>query len=338
MLHAVKKQFALLKEPLVNVPNGEFADLRQRLCAIKTALKYTSSMLTSSNRIWVLQMQQQRQFSERFYDSYPSSQDDTYIVAKQFAEGSQALYDKFTRHIRKEGEAYLHIHKQVTLYIREIEELESSYSELSANKAETNRYQSKLDAMERSRRPMDESKKTRNLQKMDNHRESYRAMLKATIEKQKKIYAKHPIVFKAALTSYWISHEKHVTALVESLERTQTFAKASEAEMRELDITTYQPDIQSEMQMMSSKFGMSPSISTAAYLPAANPHSPATIIMEKDENAAKDDAEYKDAMSTPASGKNSVVIGSSIASAATTPVSVNTMDIATPKPTNTAGS
>lgn len=319
MLHVVKRQFALLKEPLVNtVPNGEFSDLRQRLTAIKTALKYTSCMLTSSNRIWVMQMQQQRQFSERFHESYPSSQDDTYLVAQQFAEGSQALYDKFTRDIRTEGDVYLHIHKQVTLYIREIEELESTYSKLTAAKAETNRYQSKLDAMERSRRPVDQSKKVRNLQKMDTHREAYRSLLRTTVEEQKKTYAKHPIVFKAALTSYWISHEKHVTALVESLEKTQAFAKASEVEMADLDITTYQPDVLSEISAMGSKFVMSPSVSTAAYIPADIPYA---LARPDDDHTDDEKLEFKDAMASPPSAKASVIAGSSITSAATTPVS-----------------
>lgn len=242
MLHVIKKQLALLQEPLVNtVPNGEFADLRQRLSAIKASLKYTSSMLSSTDRLWILQMQQQRQFSERFHESYPSTHDDTYVIAKEFAEGSQALYDKFTRDGAKTSATYAHIFHQIITYIREIEEVESEYSKLTAAKAETNRYQSKLDAMERSRKPVRVEKKQRNLQKMDTQREMYRVLLKTIVEKQKHIYGKHPIVFKASLTAFWLNHERHVTALVESLDKTARFAKDSEEEMKKLDITKYQP-------------------------------------------------------------------------------------------------
>lgn len=108
-------------------------------------------------------------------------------------------------------------------------------------KSEADRYQSKLDSMERSRKPTDPAKKSRNLQKMDTERDAYKKLLAATITAQKETYAKHPIVFKAALTAYWLSHERHVTLLVQSLEHTQTFAKQAEREMLELNISTWTP-------------------------------------------------------------------------------------------------
>lgn len=243
MLHVIKKQIALLQEPIVNsVPNGEFADLKQRLSAIKNALKYTSSMMQSTNRIWIMQMQQQRQFSERFHEAYPSTHDDTYLIAKDFADGSQTLYDKFSRDGEKTNATYVHIHEELKKYVREIEDVEAEYSKLTGAKAETNRYQAKLDAMERSRNEPKREKKQRNLQKMDTHREAYRALLKSVVQKQKHTYAKHPIMFKAALTGFWLNHEKHVTALIESLEKTANFAKGAEEQMRKLDISTYKPE------------------------------------------------------------------------------------------------
>jgi len=239
MLHAVKRKVARAQQPIKTQPNAEFADMKQRLQSIKQALKYTSNMLNTANRNWIIQMQAQRTFSERFYESYPTTHDELYVVSKEFAQGSQNLYDKFTRETSDDMTAYHNIHKQVLLYIREIETVESSYSKLTAAKSEASRYQSKLDAMERSRRQTDESKKARNLQKMDNEKDEYRKLLNSTIEAQKKTYAKHPIVFKAALTSYWLSHEKHVTLLVQSLEKTQEFAKKAENEMKGLDITEF---------------------------------------------------------------------------------------------------
>lgn len=240
MLHIVKKQVARVQQPLSkNAPNAEFADLKQRLTSIKNALKYTSAMLTDSNRTWVKLMQQQRLFSERFQEAYPSTRDDTYAVATDFAIGSQNLYDKFTREASDDVAVYHHIHRQVLLYIKEIETVEAVYSKLAQAKSEACRYQAKLDSMERSRRPMDESKKTRNLQKMDNEKDVYKKLLRDTVDQQKVTYSKYPIVFKAALTSYWLNHEKHVSLLVQSLEKTQEFAKKNEKEMKELDITAY---------------------------------------------------------------------------------------------------
>lgn len=254
MFHLVKKNFARLQQPLSpsNVPNGEYADLRQRLASIKAALKYTLSMLNSSNRIWILQIQQQRQFSEKFHEAYPSTRDDTYTVAKHFAEESQALYDQFTRDAEQTSAVYFHIYRQIHTYIQEIERVESRYPQLNATKAESSRYQSKLDAMQRNQRRHTitnsqssagvrgraglDGKEQRNLMKLERVRDEYRSLLREVVRAQKETYGKHPVVFKAALAAYWLSHEKHVTALVHSLEKTKAFATAYESELEHLDI------------------------------------------------------------------------------------------------------
>lgn len=259
-MHAFKKHLALLQEPLVNnVPNGEFADLKQRLTTIKNALKYTASIMTSTNRVWIMQMQQQRQFSERFHESYPSTHDDTYIIAREFAEGSQKLYDKFARDGDKTNGTYMHIFGELKKYVKEIEDVEAEYSKLTAAKAETNRYQAKLDAMERSRSPPNREKKQRNLHKMDNQREIYRGLLKSVVQRQKHTYAKHPIMFKAALTGFWLNHEKHVTALIESLDKTAKFAKGAEEQMSKLDIAKYQPERLEHLSSIDSVLMVPPS-------------------------------------------------------------------------------
>lgn len=238
MLHQIKRKVARVQQPLRGAgANAEFLSYKQRLGSIKSSLKYTSAMLDSANRGWILQMQQQRSFSERFHESYPSPGDDTYKVAAEFAEGSQELYDKFTRETCDDMAAYANIHAQVVAYINEIEEVESVYAKLADAKSEAARYQSKLDAMERSKKGPDDHKKSRNLAKMDDQKGTYKVLLADTVKAQKKTYSKHPVLFKAALTSYWLSHEKHVTLLVQSLEKTADFARQAEAEMKDLDIT-----------------------------------------------------------------------------------------------------
>lgn len=252
MLHAVKRQVARAHQPITSAPNAQFADLKHRLHSIKLALQYTSKMLTSANRAWIIQIQQQRNFSNRFFESYPTTDDEIYQVAAQFAQGSQALYDKFTREVATDVTAYDDIHNQVHVYIREINKVEAMYSRLNDAKSESSRYQSKIDSMERSRRPTDDHKKLRNLQKMDHHKLTYKNLLAETIKAQKAAYEKHPIVFKAALTAYWLSHEKHVTLLVKSLENTQQFVKTCEPEMRALDIATWVPAHQKPVSLALS--------------------------------------------------------------------------------------
>ncbi len=197
-------------------------------------------------------MQAQRTFSERFAESYPTPGDEMHRIASQFAEGSQRLYDHFIRNANPDMTAYNNIHHQVTLYIREIESVEAYHSRLIAAKSEADRYQSKIDYMERKKKHTDETKKTRNLLKMDVEKVNYRKLLNEAIEKQKATYAKYPVVFKAALVSYWLSHEKHVTMLVESLKETQAFAKAAEAEMARLDIRALEMPFKKDVHVVHS--------------------------------------------------------------------------------------
>ncbi|CDF32544.1 unnamed protein product [Chondrus crispus] len=241
MLHVIKRTLARAQEPIKGSPNAEYSELKHRLHSVKLALVYTCKMLSSANRGWVIQMQEQRNFSERFFESYPTTDDEIHQVAADFAKGSQVLYDQFTRAPGNEVTQYNTIQKQVEAYIREINRVEAMYSRLNETKSEASRYQSKLDFMERSRRGIDEQKKIRNLQKMDHHKVAYKALLADTVRAQKEVYAKHSVVFKAALTSYWLSHEKHVTLLVKSLENTQAFAKKAEPEMLTLDIANWTP-------------------------------------------------------------------------------------------------
>lgn len=241
MLHAIKRTLARAQEPITGSPNAEYAELKHRLHSIKAALLYTCKMFSSANRGWVIQMQEQRSFSERFFESYPNREDEIHQVAKQFAEGSQNLYNQFTREPLSDITVYSSIQNQVEIYIREINRVEAMYSRLNDSKSEASRYQSKLDSIERNRRGIDEQKKLRNLQKMDHHKATYKALLADTIRAQKEAYGKHSVVFKAALTAYWLSHEKHVTQLVKSLENTQAFAKKAEAEMIALDIKNWVP-------------------------------------------------------------------------------------------------
>lgn len=295
MLHVLKKNFARFKQPLAknNLPNTEFSDLRQRLCTIKVALKYTLSMLNSANRIWVLQIQQQRQFSEKFHEAYPTTDDDTYTVAKYFADESQALYATFLResvmspslsktspvspsslqrqpHHRTSASSspaarrneklsnddiaddedpmavYAHILSEIRSYVAEIEGVESMYGGLMEVRSESDRYQQKVDAIQQAtpntvrpnRRPVDESKRQRNIHKLDVVKEEYKKRLTETVDRQKMVYMKYPVVFKAALTAYWLSHQKHVTALVHSLKKTEQFATTYEHQMRTLDVAS----------------------------------------------------------------------------------------------------
>ena len=182
MFHTVKKTLSRVKEPLLSPPNAEFSDYRQRLSSIKASLRYTSNSLTSANRGWIIQMQQQRAFSHRFQHAYPSTHDDIYAVAAQFAEGSQSLYEKFTRE-EADKNSHAQIQAQVDKYIVQIEKVEAMYGKLISAKAEMDRYQNKLDGLERATRKIDDEKKNRNATKLDRHKQIYDELLQQVLEK-----------------------------------------------------------------------------------------------------------------------------------------------------------
>lgn len=238
MFHTVKKKIGKAQGTVRGAPNAEFLTRKMQLSNIKHSLKYTSAMLDSANRSWIRQMQDQRNFSDRFFEAYPTSGDEVHLVAARFAEGSQKLYDSFLREQDSDVKAYQNIHEQVKAYIKEIEAVEKLYGPLIEARSEADRYQNKIDHLERSKKQVDPSKKDRNLQKMDKEKESYKELLADVVAQQNKVYAKHTVVFKAALVSYWLSHEKHVTLMVKSLEDTQSFALTNAAEMGKLDIAT----------------------------------------------------------------------------------------------------
>jgi hypothetical protein len=193
---------------------------------------------------WIRIIQQQRNFSDKYLESYPTPGDETHLAAEQLAESSEQLYNSFIREQAPEVTAYLNLAEQVKRYCKEIEDVEASYGPLLEARAEADRYQAKVDGIERGKK-IDDAKKLRNLSKMDDQKETYKELLVKVVAAQKKTYAKHPAVFKAAMVAYWQSHERHVTLLTQSLENTQEFAAKHLEEMKSFDVASLNIELDS---------------------------------------------------------------------------------------------
>lgn len=136
---------------------------------------------------------------------------------------------------------------------------------------------------------------TRNLQKMDREKENYKELLVGVVAAQKRTYAKHPVVFKAALVSYWLSHSKHVKMLLQSLEHTQAFAEKYAEEMLKLDISKLEPEFLNGAMLATPK-----GVLWADQSPASKVSSEKSTPAGKQENDIFQDALASQSKSVPA--------------------------------------
>jgi hypothetical protein len=137
MLHAVKKTVAKAAAPSRGItPPAEFLDLKLQLVAVKRNITLVDKKMTEANRAWAVQMMEQRSFSERFAEGYPSSSDETAVIAGEFSQSSQALYDHFIRETDPSAQSYHKMQEQVRVYLAEIAEVEAMYPRLTEAKSE----------------------------------------------------------------------------------------------------------------------------------------------------------------------------------------------------------
>lgn len=237
MLHSFKKGMAKQTAPVRGInPGGEFLDYKKRLVNVKKNLQYIDRRMEDAMKYWNVHVVQQRNLSERFSNGYPISGDETDLIAKEFQRGSTAVYDYFLRSVESGEEPYKNMHAQVKAYIKEIVDVEKQYRELIYIKSEAERYQAKVDNLDR-RGKRNDLKRTRNLHKMDQEKEKLASKAKIVLAAQKEAYAKAPTIYKAALCSYWSAHERHTEVMMENMVETSIFARNAEEELGNLDIS-----------------------------------------------------------------------------------------------------
>lgn len=237
MFHSFKKNVAKATAgPRGINPGGEFLDYKNRLQNIKRNLNFVDKKMEEALRAWRVLIIEQRKFAHRVHEGYPIVNDDMETHARDFSEGAQKLYDYFLRERNSEAAPFERMHQQVKQYLTEIAAVERMYPELLVAKSESERYQSKVDAMDRSGRGSD-VRRSRNVQKMDSEKERVEAIRRQVISSQKSTYAKASTVYKAALCAYWWTHERHTQVLLQMMEKTSQFAAEAGEELLKVDIT-----------------------------------------------------------------------------------------------------
>jgi hypothetical protein len=243
MMHRVKKSFHKVTAPRADVlPSAEFLDYQQKLDAVKRNLTLLDSKITETNNTMTRQMIEQRSFSEKFAEGYPVALDETHAIAVEFKNEIGDVYDYFVRQTSPEVASHHRMQNELKAYLKEVAEVELMYRELTDARAETSRYQKKVDAIHTSRKHTD-VKKTRNIQKLDAQREKLDRLTASVITAQRRTFAKAPMVHKLALCAFWVSYRTHMQVMMRSLEKTEAFATAHEEEMGNLNIATMQVDI-----------------------------------------------------------------------------------------------
>lgn len=189
MLHSLKKRVAKATHKVeMQAEVDQYKGLLER---VKKNLMTASKNMDDSNRLWMQHMMMNRSFSTSFVEGYvPQTQgdsvDETQVVAQEFERGSNDRYDRYVRETSPERTKYHRIHTSIRQYIKEIDEVEALYPDLVSAKSESDRYQSKMDSLEKSKKAADD-RKTRNLAKQDANREKYNAMARHVLEVQKGI-------------------------------------------------------------------------------------------------------------------------------------------------------
>lgn len=225
MFHAIKKNFAKARAPSKGInPGGEFLDFQARLSMIKNNLQYIDDKMEESLKLWNEQMIEQRGFAEKFANGYPIRGDETDDAVREFAHGSHMVYEHFLRGPGAGHDAHRNMRRQVREYIEEINEVELTYTQLEFATSETERYQEKIDKMDRKGQK-EGPKWSRNLEKLDHSKLMLESEARVVVAAQKKCYSKAPMLYKAALCAYWTVHIAYQDLIAEKMEKTTQFVK-----------------------------------------------------------------------------------------------------------------
>lgn len=225
MFHSIKKNFAKARAPAKGInPGGEYLDYQSRLKMIRENLEYIDEKMENSLRLWNEKVIEQRFFSEKIANGYPIRGDEIDEVMKEFAHGSQMVYEHFLRGPGAGHDGHRTMRRQMSEYIEEIEEVEGSYRQLEFAMSEMERYQMKIDRMDK-KGLKEGARWTRNLEKLDHCKLMLESEMRVVVAAQKRCYSRAPRMYKAALCAYWTVHVGYQELMAEKMEKTTMFVK-----------------------------------------------------------------------------------------------------------------
>jgi hypothetical protein len=263
MLHVLKKKVKLHTSRVD--PGAEFQDFKLRLDVVKKNLSRAEQQIENSHKNSLQYVLDQRVFCTSFMDGYPTSEDDTYAKAREFAEDAMERYEVFVRQVNADDAPFRKSQRELQVYIKEIEAVESHYPNLLQARSEFDRYQAKVDAMDKSSKT-DDVKRARNRQKRDAEREKLDELTDSVIEMQKRTYAKSVMMHRVALVSFWAANAKHLEIMNSAVEKSLPYVRDNEEDVQNVDVVMWYGDPAShprlpERKPSSPKPNMEPSLS-----------------------------------------------------------------------------
>lgn len=241
MMHTLKKKVVKRAKPSTAEPSAEFQSYKLKLETVKKNLAVADKRMDEAKAHWLKHVMDQREFSGGFVEGIADSSSETYEVASEFCEGSNARYDHFVRETNPADAPYNMMHQQLKEYLSEIKEVEKMYKKLLEAKSEAGRYQSKIDGMERAAKA-DDIKKERNLEKLDAEKENFLSIQREVTGAQKAVYAKADAAQKMALVAYWQMNSEHVKVMQASLEKTEEYSASNYDELASVNLLTLESD------------------------------------------------------------------------------------------------
>lgn len=262
MMHSLKKKVGMHSKGVAAEPSAEFQDYKLRLETVKKNLGVADKRMDEAKAHWLKHVMDQRAFSAGFVDGIADTNSETFEVAQEFSEGASARYDHFVRETNPADASYNKMHQQLKAYLGEIADVEKMYKKLMEAKSETNRYQAKVDAMEKAAKG-DDVKKERNLQKLDSERENFVALQKEVTDAQKNVYGKSGVAQKIALVAYWQMNAEHVRVMEASLEKTQDYSASNYDDLASMSILSLEDEDGSESMSAAPASPATPAVSAA---------------------------------------------------------------------------
>lgn len=254
MLHGLKKRVTLAQSAAtggVPIP-PEVQSLKLKLAQVKRQLVETTTRADKANAAIKVAVNEQASFAKAFAGNFPTGPDsppgpdDVYDadedsearqMAQAFAKQSEGVYNEHCRSGSPDAKwaQYKQMNTQLKSYTAAITRLEAKYPKLVQAKSEASRYNSKYDSL-MVKGKADDLKMTRNLQKTDQFRDRYQALLKEVLEEQRALYAKAPVAMRMALIVYWGTNDRSAQLMHSTLDETALWARENEEELAAVDV------------------------------------------------------------------------------------------------------
>lgn len=236
MMHKIKKATTSVKA----IENAEFSDYKSRLDNLSSYLRSSSGALNESEKAWKEVCNRQKVFAEQFANRYPDK-DKVRQFGKESSAASQALVKEFV--LRTEGSTAAHwqVDAVVQEFLTEIAEVAGEYKAVNAAVLEVSMYTKKVDDLHNAKKP-DETKLTRNMEKLETEKKNYDDLLDRVVEDMKRVYNKRQVALKATYVAYWSSQLRAFNLLDAALEPTRAFVQESIAKISSIKIKTMQAE------------------------------------------------------------------------------------------------